>query len=180
MSNRGYETPDLNWGRWLLWGLIAIVALAAVVLFFVMGGENTESTPASTLIPQSGEQAEWSIQVSEYIPSPGLVTLKGDLPTGFPTETWKDDFLITRSTGDSFTWNTSVSPELPTAVYDIDQIVATNQGDQSAICAGLTASLADWGAQVADAQGEAERTWTSAFAQHALNTALENDCQVDS
>ena len=70
------ESLDLNWGRWLLWGVLAIAVLVAVTLFFINLGDDIETT--------AGEQVEWSIVASEYTPSPGTVTLKGGHPVGLP------------------------------------------------------------------------------------------------
>ncbi|MEE8374859.1 MAG: hypothetical protein V3S26_00885 [Acidimicrobiia bacterium] len=155
------ESLDLNWGRWLLWGVLAIAALIAITLFFVNLGDDTEAT--------AGEQVEWSIQVSEYAPSPGEVTLKGDTPLGFPTETWKDDFMVARSVGESFEWNMDVSPEVPTPVYEID--VAGS-------CDALQGLLDRWATEVAQAPGEARRAEAEAFAQHAANTMGDQGCQI--
>ncbi len=155
------ESLDLNWGRWLLWGVLAIAALIAITLFFVNLGNDTETT--------AGEQVEWSIEVSEYAPSPGEVTLKGDTPLGFPTETWKDDFMIARNVGESFEWNMDVSPEVPTPVYEIDE---------AGSCDELQGLLDQWATEVAQAPGEARRAEAEAFAQHAVNTMGDQDCQI--
>jgi hypothetical protein len=157
------QRDDLNlpWGRWLLWGVLAIVALVAITLFFVNLGDDVEAT--------SGEQVEWSIEVSEYAPSPGTVTLKGDTPLGFPTETWKDDFMLARSVGESFEWNMDVSPEVPTPVYEIDE---------AGSCDELQGLLDRWAAETAQAPGDARRTEAEAFAQHAVNTMGDQGCQI--
>ena len=170
---------DFRWstGRWLLWGVIAIAALTAITLFFInLGGEiEASSTTPPTLLPGGGSQVEWSIQVSEYAPAPGRVTLKGDTPLGFPTETWQGDFMLTRSVGGSFEWNMAVDPALPEPVYEIDQVVAAG-GDS--ICADLNTILNNWANQVAQAAGEAQRLEASAFAQHAANTMNDQGCAI--
>jgi hypothetical protein len=155
------ESLDLNWGRWLLWGVLAIAALVVVTLFFVNLGDDTETA--------AGEQVEWSIEVSEFAPSPGEVTLKGDTPLGFPTETWKDDFLVARSVGESFEWNMDVSPEVPTPVYEIDK---------AGSCDELQGLLDQWATEVAQAAGEARRAEAEAFAQHAVNTMQDQGCEI--
>ncbi len=155
------ESLDLNWGRWLLWGVLAVAVLVVITLFFVNLGNDTETT--------AGEQVEWSIEVREYAPSPGEVTLKGDAPLGFPTETWKDDFMVARSVGESFEWNMDVSPEVPTPVYEIDE---------AETCDELQGLLDQWATEVAQAAGEARRTEAEAFAQHAANTMQDQGCQI--
>ena len=74
----------------ILFDLTAMALIAAAC-----GGDTVDETP-------DVDQVEWTIEVSEYAPSPGTVTLKGDTPLGFPTETWKDDFMVARSVGESF------------------------------------------------------------------------------
>jgi len=155
------ESLDLNWGRWLLWGVLAIAALVVITLFFVNLGNDDETA--------AGEQVEWSIEVSEYAPSPGEVTLKGDTPQGFPTETWKDDFMVARNVGESFEWNMDVSPEVPTPVYEIDE---------AGSCDELQGLLDQWATEVAQAAGEARRTEAEAFAQHAVNTMHDQGCEI--
>ena len=167
------QRDDLNlpWGRWLLWGVLAIAALIAITLFFVNLGDEIEAsaTTPPTLLPGAGEQVEWSIVASEYTPSPGKVTLKGDTPLGFPTETWKGDFMLARSVGESFEWNMDVSPEVPTPVYEIDE---------AGSCDELQGLLDQWATEVAQAPGEARRAEAEAFAQHAVNTMQDQGCQI--
>lgn len=158
------ESLDLHFGRWLLWGLLAVVALMVVVIFFANLGKQS-SPPAEV-----GEQVEWSIQASEYTPSPGLVTLKGDIPLGFPTETWKDGVMLARSVDASqFEWNMNASPEVPIPVYEIDQDAGS--------CNALNDHLNNWGTETAQAPGDAQRTQAEAFAQHALDTMLAEGCE---
>lgn len=166
---------DLNWktGRWLLWGVIAIALLAAVTLLVVNIGDEMEAGPTtpSTLLPGGGEQVEWSIEVSEYGPSPGTVTLKGDTPLGFPTETWKDDFQLARTVdARAFEWNMDVAPEVPVPVYEIDQ---------AGSCDELQQLLEEWAQRVAEAPGDARRAEAEAFAQHAVNTMTDQGCEID-
>jgi len=159
------ESLDLHFGRWLLWGLLAVVALLVVVIFFTNLARDSSEPP-----PEVGEQVEWSIEVSEYAPSPGSVTLKGDVPLGFPTETWKDGFMQARSVDASqFEWNMDVSPEVPVPVYDVDQDAGS--------CNDLNDHLNDWATETAQAPGDAQRTQAEAFAQHALDTMLAEGCE---
>ena len=163
-------------GRWILWGLLAIVVLGLIILFFSQLGDDSDgSATPSTLLPAGGEQVEWSIEVSEYGNAPGPVTLKGDTPLGFPTETWKDDFMVTRSVSGSFEWNMAVDPALPIPVYEIDQMVVAGS---DSMCGDLNSILNTWGTQIAQALGEAESLQAQAFAQHAANTMNDQGCAI--
>lgn len=151
-------------GRWLLWGFVALVAVIAGIwiLANVLGSGDTDGNGTSA------DQVEWSIDVSEYAPSPGEVTLKGDEPLGFPTETWKDGVQLLRSVdARQFEWNMDVSPEVPVPVYEIDQADG---------CDELNDHLNDWASQTASAPGEGQRAQAEAFAQHALDTMLDQGC----
>jgi hypothetical protein len=151
--------------------VLAIAVLIAITLFFVNLGDDIEATATTpaTLLPGAGEQVEWSIVASEYTPSPGKITLKGDTPLGFPTETWKDDFMLARSVGESFEWNMDVSPEVPTPVYEIDE---------AGSCDELQGLLDRWVTETAQAPGDARRTEAEAFTQYVFNTMQEQDCQI--
>ena len=97
-------------GKRLLLGLTAVTLLATAC-----GGEPVDEIP-------DVEKVEWTIEVSEYAPSPGTVTLKGDVPLGFPTETWKGDVLLARTVdARAFEWNMDVSPEVPIPVHESDE-----------------------------------------------------------
>ena len=87
------ESLDLNFGRFLWWGLLAVVAVivSVVVVAALVDDGNTDDTTTAA------DQVEWSIVASEYTPNPGQVTLKGDEPLGFPTETWLDGLMLARS-----------------------------------------------------------------------------------
>jgi hypothetical protein len=170
MQEQDFKFP---WGRWLVWGLLAVGVLAAIVIFFANRGDEIEAsaTTPPTLLPGGGEQVEWTIEVSEYGPSPGTVTLKGDTPLGFPTETWKDGVQIARTVdARAFEWNMDVDPEVPVPVYEIDQ---------AADCDELQELLNTWVANTGSAAGDARRTEGQAFAQHAANTMLDQGCEID-
>jgi hypothetical protein len=160
---------DLNIGRWLAWGVLAIAALALIVFFFIRLGDETEPTAASTLLPGGGEQVEWTIDVGEYAPAPGVVTLKGDTPLGFPTETWKDGVMLARSVdAGQFEWNMDVTPEVPLPVFEIDE---------AATCDTLNELLNEWASATGSAFGDAQRAQAEAFAQHALDTMVDQGCE---
>ena len=157
---------DLNFGRWFAWGILAIAVLALIVFFFIRLGDESSTDSAPT-----AEQVEWSIEVSEYAPSPGQVTLKGDKPLGFPTETWKGDVMLARTVDARiWEWNMDVSPELPIPVYDIDEAAGS--------CDDLNDLLAEWASETASAPGDARRAEAQAFAQHAADTLNEQGCEI--
>ena len=146
--------------------MIAVLALAAVILFIVNLGSGSDDDDAAS----GAQQVEWTIDVSDYAPTPGEVTLKGDKPLGFPTETWRDGVMLLRSVDASqFEWNMDVSPEVPTPVYEIDQADG---------CDALQALLDGWVQRVGDAPGDGEQTQASAFAQHAANTMMDQGCEI--
>ena len=161
MSDR--DSLDFPVGRWVLWGLIAIAALGAI-LYFLFGRDTSveeESPP-----PAAAEQLEWSIVLTDM--TDATVILKGDLPRGFPTETWEGQSMITRDVTGSFEWD--LEAELPVAVVEIDQ---TND------CDALNETLAGWVSQVGSAEGEAVTLQARAFTQHTLNHMRTVDCEID-
>lgn len=64
--------------------------------------------------PIGVDQLEWSINTTD-----GQVTLKGDLPNGYPTETWIDSQLLEREPDGVFSWDLEVG--LPSPVVHIKQ-----------------------------------------------------------
>ena len=159
---------DLDWPtrRWLLWGVIAVAVLAAIVAWFIWFAGEGDQTPTTSLPPLSGgEQFEWSIVLTDINGS--TVTLKGDEPVGFPTETWQDDFQIARSVGETFEWD--AERELPVTVVAIDD---------AADCDELNELLATI---ISEGGGAAEPgLWQAyAFAQHAIDTMRTEGCTID-
>jgi hypothetical protein len=144
-------------------GLLAILVLAVVILFFLKLGSGSDDTT-----PERAEQAEWSIDVSRYGPSPGEVTLKGDMPLGFPTETWMDAVMLSRSVdARQFEWDMDVAPPVPVPVHQIDQAGG---------CDELYTLLNRWATQVGTAPGEGQQAQAEAFAQYAYDTMLDQGC----
>ena len=159
------ESLDLHFGRWLLWGLLAMVSLTVAVILFANISRDSSEAP-----PPAAEQVEWSISLQDYTPTLGVITLKGDVPVGTPTETWQDDFMLARTVGGAgFVWNMDATPEVPVPVYDIDQARGS--------CDQLNNELNNWANEVGTAAGDARRAEASAFAQHALDTMLAEGCQ---
>jgi hypothetical protein len=157
------ESLDFPVGRWVLWGLIAIAALGAI-LYFLFGRDTAsdEGNPP----PAAVEQLEWSIVLTDM--TGATVILKGDLPRGFPTETWEGEAMITRDVTGSFEWD--LDAELPVAVVEVDQ---TDD------CDALNETLAGWVSQVGSAEGEAVTLQARAFTQHTLNHMRTEDCKID-
>ena len=164
MSNEssGFEWPTR---QWITWGLIAVGALVAVIVVINLIG-NDSSPDAGGGNPSDVEQMEWSIVLTDM--TQVEVTLKGDEPFGFPTETWEDDFLLERQVQATFEWD--LDQKLPVAVVDVD-----NAED----CESLNSQLIDWGQQAGQAAGEARLLQAQAFAQHAINTMRAQSCEVD-
>lgn len=146
--------------RWLIWGVVAIVILAGVILIinWLTGEDDPESGATA-------EQMEWSIVLTDL--TGDTVTLKGDLPFGFPTETWQNDFQVARAVNGDFEWDLDL--ELPVDVVAVDE--ASGCEELNAVLAGIVAARSDalepgiWQAR--------------AFAQHAVDVMRARDCTVD-
>ncbi|HEX6287208.1 MAG TPA: preprotein translocase subunit SecE [Acidimicrobiia bacterium] len=165
----GQSPRDIDWPtrRWLLWGLLAVLVVTAITLFFVfLGNAENEQTDNEAAPPEGAEQLVWSITLVDM--TGDEVTLKGDLPLGMPTETWQNDFQVTRTVGGAFEWD--VEQELPATVVEIDQAA----GD----CEALNAILAGLVSE-GDQALEAELWHLRAFAQHTINTMRDQGCTID-
>ena len=164
MTDRDFK---FNVGRWFLWGLIAILALTAgIMAFAVLTDSSDDEDDGGAAV----EQVEWSIEVSEYAPAPGTITLKGDLPFGFPTETWKDDRQLARTvSAEPWEWKMDVSPEVPLPVYEIDL---------ADTCDEVIDLLREWAEATSSAAGEARQAEAQAFAQYALDKAVDQGCEI--
>jgi hypothetical protein len=118
---------------------------------------NTESAPEDV------EQVTWSKMTAN-----GCVTLKGDLPNGYPTETWIDDRLVDRDLDGDFSWDLRAS--LPSPVALIEALTD---------CRELESQADFWerGGSHAPTVDSAARQ--RAFAQAARDRALDLDCLTD-
>ena len=147
--------------RWLLWGLVAVVALGAIIFFLTSLGDDepTDTVPAA-------DQVEWSIVLTDQ--TGDTVTLKGDKPRGVATETWVDDEMIIRDPSGTFDWDMELG--LPVAVVDIDEAEG---------CDGLNAQLDAWAGEVGAATSEPEHWQARAFAQYTLDTMRTQSCPLD-
>lgn len=162
----GQSPRDIDWPtrRWLLWGFLAVLAVTAIVLFFVFLG-NAENEQDGDAAPDDIEQMEWSITLSDM--TGDEVTLKGDLPLGVPTETWQNDFQVSRTATGSFEWD--LDRELPATVVAIDD---------AADCDALNSLVADI-VSGADSALEPGVWQARAFTQHAVNTMRDQGCEID-
>jgi hypothetical protein len=115
---------------------------------------NTEPAPPGV------EQIEWSV-----LTPGGSVTLKGDLPDGYPTETWIDGRLIDRDVDGDFSWDLQAS--LPSPVALIQDL---------ADCQELMAQSEFWQRGASHAPTEDSQVRQRAFAQAARDRAAELDC----
>lgn len=176
MSDQAPRDFDWPTRRWLLWGVIGVAAVVLIVIFFAnLGDEITEDDPAAEAgpgteetLPDTGEQVEWTIEVSYLAPAPGSVVLRGDEPLGAFIETWKDGVMVARSAdANLFAWD--MDAELPEPVIAID--------DAGSDCDALNALLNDWANQTAEAFGEAQQIQAESFAQYAFDTLNAQGCE---
>lgn len=149
-------------GRWLLWGL---AALALVVLFLVWWFGDSED-PQADGGGEVGPQVEWSIELADQ--TGDTVTLKGDLPNGRTTETWRNEIQLIRSPDGTFEWD--MDAELPAEVVAIDEADG---------CDALNAELDSWVGEIGAATGEPQQWQARAFAQHTVDTMRLADCEID-
>lgn len=163
----GQSPRDLEWPtrRWLLWGFLAVLAVTAIALFFVFLGNAENDQDGDAAPPDEVEQMEWSITLVDM--TGDEVTLKGDLPLGVPTETWQNDFQVSRTAAGGFEWD--LDQELPATVVAIN-----DAADCDALNALLTEIVS--GANEALEPG----VWQArAFSQHAINTMKDQGCEID-
>ena len=158
------DTFHFPLGRWLLWGLLAVAVLVAIIILINTWVGSDEPDPEAGT--EVGPQVEWSIPLVDQ--TGDTVTLKGDLPGGTTTETWRNDIQLIRSPGGTFEWD--MDEELPVAVVAIDA---------SAGCDELNAELDSWVSEIGTATGEPQQWQARAFAQHALNTMRAQTCEID-
>ena len=110
--------------------------------------------------PPGVEQIEWSVLTRD-----GLVTLKGDLPNGYPTETWINDRLIDRNPDGDFSWDLHASMPSPVAlIHGLTE------------CQELVAQSEFWKRGASNAPTEDSQVRQNAFAQAAHDRAAALDC----
>lgn len=160
MTDSPRDDLDFPTRRWLLLGVLAVLVLAGIILMINwLTGDDGEETAAPT------EQMEWSIELTDL--TGDTVTLKGDLPFGFPTETWQNDFQVSRAVNGDFEWD--LEADLPVNVVSVDQAGG---------CDELNSLLAGFVDERADAL-EPGLWQFRAFAQHAVNTMRDQGCSLD-
>jgi hypothetical protein len=150
-------------GRWLLWTLAAIAGLALIVsLIISLSGDDAD--PETT--GEVGPQVEWSVELVDQ--TGDTVTLKGDLPEGRTTETWRNEIQLIRSPGGTFEWD--MDARLPAAVVAIDEADG---------CDALNSELDSWVGEIGSATGEPQQWQARAFVQYTVDTMRLADCDID-
>jgi hypothetical protein len=96
------------------------------------------------------------------------VTLKGDLPEGRTTETWRNEIQLIRSPGGTFEWD--MDARLPAAVVAIDEADG---------CDALNSELDSWVGEIGSATGEPQQWQARAFVQYTVDTMRLADCDID-
>jgi hypothetical protein len=106
------------------------------------------------------DQVQWST-----ITSDGRVTLKGDLPNGYPTETWIDERLLEREPDGVFSWDLDTG--LPTPVSLISKHTD---------CSEVRREIDLWIGLTPTASTPIGAVRTRAYAQAARDRASALDC----
>ncbi len=147
-------------------GLLMLVV--AVVVIIAMNGQESQDSAEDSVADTSrtttvaAVKLEWSIVVGE-----DTILLTGELPNGFPTETWLNNELLSRDLGGDFSWDLDKQVPQPVSLQDdmgCDQL----QGDIDFWLRGVASSL-DQG----QLDGAARQT---AYAQNAIDLQVENGC----
>ena len=160
MTGTSRDDFDFPTGRWLLYGVIAVGVLAVLILGFVaLLDDGTEETAAPA------DQMEWSIVLTDF--TGDTITLKGDRPLGYPTETWQNDFQVARAVNGDFGWNLDL--ELPLDVVAADE--ANGCDELNVILAGIAESVGD--------ALEPQLWQARAFAQHTIEVMRSQGCSID-
>ena len=163
MPSKSGDDLDFPIGRWLLWTLAAIAGLALIVSL-IISLTSDDADPAASV--EVGPQVEWAIELADQ--TGDTVTLKGDLPTGRTTETWRNEIQLIRSPGGTFEWD--MDAELPAAVVAIDEAGG---------CDALNSELDSWVGEIGAATGEPQQWQARAFAQHTVDTMRLAGCDID-
>jgi hypothetical protein len=136
--------------------LILVPLVVAVGIIAYCADRSSPPTPPPV------EQVEWSISVRDG----DVVTLRGDLPEGRPTETYVDHVLLDRDPDGAFTWD--LEAELPETVALIGVM------DD---CEAVIAEAASWTDQTDDFDPREVQYLQLAYAAAATERAVELGCE---
>jgi len=106
------------------------------------------------------DQVEWSIVTTD-----GRVTLKRDLPNGYPTVTWIDDQMLEREPDGVFSWDLAVGLQTPVSLIN-----------QQTDCWHVQREIAMWDKLTVSASTPVGGVRTRAYAQVARDQASALGC----
>ena len=132
-------TPEASQSRpWFKRPIVVVplIAFGVIVLFFTLAAagssdETAADTTTTTTLPTTTtsapevEKMVWSILVGPEGEKTGEVTLTGELPNGYPTETIIEDRVISYDPEGDFAWDLKLelpSPIVPQFDMDCDQL----------------------------------------------------------
>ena len=149
--SRGAGRP-FSWRRFsVIFGIAAVVVAALLVIGYLSDDEPSPGRAADTV--------SWSITISG-----SRLTLTGELPNGYPTETYLDGQLIDRDDGGDFSWDLARRvPEPVSAQRDMN-------------CSELAADRDFWIAGADSSTSEDSTLRQLAYAQNAINLMGTNGC----
>jgi hypothetical protein len=137
--------------------LLILIPLALVVGIIAYCADR--SSPPE---PPPVEQIEWSIPVRDG----DVVTLRGDLPDGKPTETYVDHVLVDRDPEGAFVWDLEAKlPETVALIGEMDD------------CEAVIAEAASWTDQTDDSDSRDLQYLQLAYAAAAIERGVELDCE---
>jgi hypothetical protein len=112
------------------------------------------------------EQFEWS----QELDNGQTITLKGDMPDGYPSETWRDGDLLFRDEGSDSEIQWDVERGIPLVAAHIQDLDT---------CAELVVEVRRWSAVAGRNLSLAAEARVSAWATYALELADEAGCLPD-
>ena len=135
--------------------------LILIPLVLVVGIIAYCADRSSSPLPPPVEQVEWSISVRDG----DVVTLRGDLPDGRPTETFVDHVLLDRDPDGAFVWD--LEAELPETAALIEEM-----ND----CELVIAEAASWTDQADNSDSRDLQYLHLAYAAAAIERGVELGC----
>jgi hypothetical protein len=137
--------------------LLILIPLALVVGIIAYCADR--SSPPE---PPPVEQIEWSISVRDG----DVVTLRGDLPDGKPTETYVDHVLVDRDPEGAFVWDLEAKlPETVALIEEMDD------------CEAVIAEATSWTDQTDDSDSRDLQYLQLAYAAAAIERGVELGCE---